>query len=611
MYFLILLLPLLSAIFAGLFGRKLGENGAGIFTTSTILISSLLAWFIWFEVGLCGAVTYIDLGTWMEAGLFQIKYGLLFDSISSTMLVLVTTVSGLVHWYSTEYMRGDPHKPRFMSYLSLFTFFMIVLVTSDNYVQLFIGWEGVGLCSYLLINFWYTRIQANKSAIKAMIVNRVGDIGLALGMLVAFKEFKALDFATIFSMTPLAANSSIIFFGQELNTLTVIGILILIGAVGKSAQLGLHTWLPDAMEGPTPVSALIHAATMVKSCHLLLWDNTEKFRYMLETPEINKFTSTGVHLPHETSKNILFFNGGRLPTLNKVNQQETNAFIMKQVGSSETVCEKTLNFINYDKVKPAQVGKIDPQFLTWFIGLVEGSGSFIRSNEKVYINIPLRFKDIKLLHEIRTRLGFGKILEKDGHGDQGEEGAAYYVSGKDNFIRLAHLFNGNLVTIYKREQFKLWLDVLNKQYGENIEHINSERPRSIPSLNDAWLSGYIETKGCFITKVKKCEASPGAVCQHDKSLDFELSVSQKEDLDVLSYIITGTAAAKTKVQHDISLDGSGVSFRLSNKNSLKKLITYIDRHPLKTLKRIDYLKWTKRYHLSQERVHLTAVGAKQ
>lgn len=263
MYFLVLLLPLISAIIAGLFGRKIGENGAGLFTTLIILLTSCLSWFIWYEVGLCGAVTYIELGTWMEAGLFNINYGLLFDSVSATMLILVTTVSGLVHWYSTEYMRGDPHKPRFMSYLSLFTFFMIVLVTSDNYVQLFIGWEGVGLCSYLLINFWYTRIQANKSAMKAMIVNRVGDIGLALGMIVLFQEFKALDFATIFSMVPTLTNSTVIFLGQEWNTLTVIGILILIGAVGKSAQLGLHTWLPDAMEGPTPVSALIHAATMV------------------------------------------------------------------------------------------------------------------------------------------------------------------------------------------------------------------------------------------------------------------------------------------------------------------------------------------------------------
>lgn len=263
MYILVLVLPLISATIAGLFGRKIGENGAGFITTCIILLTSCLSWFIWYEVGLCGSVTYINIGTWIEAGLFHINYGLIFDSLSASMLILVTTVSGLVHWYSTEYMRGDPHKPRFMSYLSLFTFFMIVLVTADNYVQLFIGWEGVGLCSYLLINFWFTRIQANKSAMKAMIVNRVGDIGLALGMIVAFKEFKALDFATIFSMVPTYSNSNIIFLGMEFNTLTLIGIFILIGAIGKSAQLGLHTWLPDAMEGPTPVSALIHAATMV------------------------------------------------------------------------------------------------------------------------------------------------------------------------------------------------------------------------------------------------------------------------------------------------------------------------------------------------------------
>jgi NADH:ubiquinone oxidoreductase subunit 5 (subunit L)/multisubunit Na+/H+ antiporter MnhA subunit len=249
MYILILLLPLSSSIIAGLFARKLGEQGVGIFTTSMILVTSILSWFSWYEVGLCGAPTYINIGTWMEAGLLVINYGLIFDSLSTTMLILVTTVSGLVHWYSTEYMNGDPHKPRFMSYLSLFTFFMIVLVTSDNYVQLFIGWEGVGLCSYLLINFWFTRIQANKSAMKAMIVNRVGDIGLALAMIVAFNEFRALDFATIYSLVPSMIDSTIIFGGFEVHTLTIMGILILIGAVGKSAQLGLHTWLPDAMEG--------------------------------------------------------------------------------------------------------------------------------------------------------------------------------------------------------------------------------------------------------------------------------------------------------------------------------------------------------------------------
>ena len=180
--------------------------------------------------------------------------GLQFDSLTSTMLIVITSVSALVHIYSTGYMSGDPHIPRFMSYLSLFTFLMVVLVTSDNYIQLFIGWEGVGLCSYLLINFWLTRIKANKAAMKAMLINRVGDMGLVLAMLVIFQEFGTLEFSTIDSLLITETNK---------DKITIISLLLFLGAVGKSAQLGLHTWLPDAMEGPTPVSALIHAATMV------------------------------------------------------------------------------------------------------------------------------------------------------------------------------------------------------------------------------------------------------------------------------------------------------------------------------------------------------------
>lgn len=270
MYLLILYIPLFSAISAGLFGRHLGSAGAGRLTSLSVSLTALLAWFIFYEVGICGSATYIDLWTWIESGLFSLNFGLCFDSVTAVMLILVTTVSALVHIYSTEYMGGDPHLPRFMSYLSLFTFFMIVLVTSDNLLQLFIGWEGVGLCSYLLINFWYTRIQANKSAIKAMVVNRIGDVGLALAMFAIFQGFKTLDFATIFACAEYYAQEEIIFMHQSFHALTVIGLLLLVGAVGKSAQLGLHTWLPDAMEGPTPVSALIHAATMVTAGVFLL-----------------------------------------------------------------------------------------------------------------------------------------------------------------------------------------------------------------------------------------------------------------------------------------------------------------------------------------------------
>lgn len=218
------------------------------------------------EVGRKGNVVTRSLCVWMSSERLRVEWGLLYDTLTVVMCVVVTRVSSLVHRYSIEYMGGDPHQPRFMSYLSLFTFFMLILVTADNRVQMFVGWEGVGLCSYLLINFWYTRIQANKAAIKAMLVNRVGDFGLALGMRRVYLEFRARDYATIFALAPQAVDHTVrrgFLGGREVKTLTRIGALLFVGSVGKSAQLGLHTWLPDAMEGPTPVSALIHAATMV------------------------------------------------------------------------------------------------------------------------------------------------------------------------------------------------------------------------------------------------------------------------------------------------------------------------------------------------------------
>ena len=251
MYILVLLIPLLSAMITGCLGRKIGSKGAGVLTSSCISLTVVISGWIFYETVLNGSPTYLKFWKWFDSELLVTDFGLQFDSLTSTMLILITSVSALVHIYSTGYMSDDPHIPRFMSYLSLFTFLMIVLVTSDNYVQLFIGWEGVGLCSYLLINFWLTRIKANKAAIKAMIVNRVGDIGLLLAMFLIIKEFGTLEYSILSGISGDGKN------------LTVICLLLFFGAVGKSAQLGLHTWLPDAMEGPTPVSALIHAATMV------------------------------------------------------------------------------------------------------------------------------------------------------------------------------------------------------------------------------------------------------------------------------------------------------------------------------------------------------------
>ena len=263
MYLLLIFLPLIGFILSICFGRFFSPKGSGFITCFLMILSFCLSVMSFFEVGLSRCPTYIRLAPWIDSGLFDACWGFMFDSLTVSMCVLVTCISTLVHIYSTGYMSHDPHQPRFMSYLSLFTFFMLMLVTSDNFLQLFFGWEGVGLCSYLLINFWFTRLQANKSAIKAMIVNRIGDFGLALGIFSIFIAFNSVDFCIVFSLVPYTKSCNLLFLNNSLNLINTVGLLLFVGAVGKSAQLGLHTWLPDAMEGPTPVSALIHADTMV------------------------------------------------------------------------------------------------------------------------------------------------------------------------------------------------------------------------------------------------------------------------------------------------------------------------------------------------------------
>ncbi len=270
MYLLLVFLPFFGFLLVTLFGRFFGYRGAPLVTTFAVLCSSLLSFIALYEVGICGSPCYIQLLPWFQTEMFVASWGFMFDSLTVIMCVVVTFVSSLVHIYSISYMGEDPHLPRFMSYLSVFTFFMLMLVTSDNFIQMFFGWEGVGVASYLLINFWYTRLQANKSAIKAMLVNRVGDFGLALGIMGVFHIFKAVDFETVFACASQFADHYFVFFHMEVHTLTCISLLLFVGAIGKSAQLGLHTWLPDAMEGPTPVSALIHAATMVTAGVFLL-----------------------------------------------------------------------------------------------------------------------------------------------------------------------------------------------------------------------------------------------------------------------------------------------------------------------------------------------------
>jgi len=267
MYSAILFLPLIGALTAGLFGRVIGHRGSEIVTTALLILSALLAWVAFFDVAFGGFTGKVHILRWIDSGALEVDWMIRVDTLTAVMLVVVTSVSSLVHVYSIGYMSHDPHRSRFFAYLSFFTFAMLMLVTADNFVQMFFGWEGVGLASYLLIGFWYKKSSANAAAMKAFVVNRVGDFGFLLGVAGVFVVFGSLDFDTVFQQVQdpnsVIIGDTFVFAGMQLDIMTVLCLLLFMGAMGKSAQFLLHTWLPDAMEGPTPVSALIHAATMV------------------------------------------------------------------------------------------------------------------------------------------------------------------------------------------------------------------------------------------------------------------------------------------------------------------------------------------------------------
>ena len=269
MYLAIIVLPLLGSIVSGFFGRKVGVSGSQIITCACVIITTLLAIVAFYEVGLNNVPVSLQLFKWIDSESLNVSWGFHFDSLTVSMLIPVLIVSSLVHIYSIGYMSHDPHNQRFFSYLSLFTFMMIILVTANNFLLMFVGWEGVGICSYLLVSFWFTRIAANQSSMSAFLTNRVGDCFLTIGMFAILWSFGNIDYSTVFSLAPYVSE----------NIVTVIGICLLIGAMAKSSQVGLHVWLPMAMEGPTPVSALIHAATMVTAGVYLLMRTSPLIEY--------------------------------------------------------------------------------------------------------------------------------------------------------------------------------------------------------------------------------------------------------------------------------------------------------------------------------------------
>ena len=279
MIYSILFLPLLGSFISAFFYKKIGDIACQIITSAFVVLGAVFSSLILIETIKTGKVYQLPLFDWISSGSLKLHWSIYVDSLTAVMLVVVNSVSALVHIYSIGYMSHDPHKPRFMSYLSLFTFAMLSLITADNFLQLFFGWEGVGLASYLLIGFWFKKESANNASMKAFIVNRVGDLGLLIAMFLIFKTFGTLTFSEVFSQAAAQSKNSVNIFGGDYNLITTICVFLFIGAMGKSAQIILHTWLPDAMEGPTPVSALIHAATMVTAGVFLVARCSPLFEY--------------------------------------------------------------------------------------------------------------------------------------------------------------------------------------------------------------------------------------------------------------------------------------------------------------------------------------------
>lgn len=528
MYLAIITLPLLGSIVSGFFGRKLGVSGAQIITCACVIVTTILAIVAFFETGLNNIPVSISLIKWIDSESLDVYWGFQFDSLTVSMLIPVLIVSSLVHIYSIGYMGHDPHQQRFFSYLSLFTFMMVILVTANNYLLMFVGWEGVGVCSYLLVSFWFTRIAANQSSIAAFLTNRVGDCFLTIGMFAILWSFGNVDYSTVFSLAP---------FVNE-NIVTIIGICLLIGAMAKSSQVGLHVWLPMAMEG------LLSRALL-------------KLHYMRERPIINSWSS-------------VYLNFGKIQEKGK---SAGNFKVIKD--SSETTCEAII---------------IDDKFKWWLIGFSEGDGSFI-VNKDGYLEFKITqsSQDAQILFYIKKKLGFGSVSVQDKNNKTHH----FRVRNRRDIFKIINIFNGNIITKYKLNQFKIWLQAFNNKYKMDIEYLESNHKLN---LDNGWLSGFSDAEGCFTSSVFISKVT----AKHIVTVRY--IISQKDDIDFsssLAKLIDGY------ITHIKSYNGYNT---VVNHGKLNIILKYLNNYPLKTKKIISYYRWLKVYSLVKNKTHYTSEG---
>ena len=462
MYLALIFLPLLGSIVSGFFGRKVGVSGAQLITCSSVITTTTFAILAFFEVGLNNIPVSIHLFKWIDSESLNISWGFNFDSLTVSMLIPVLIISSLVHVYSIGYMSHDPHNQRFFSYLSLFTFMMIILVTANNFLLMFVGWEGVGVCSYLLVSFWFTRIAANQSSLSAFLTNRVGDCFLTIGMFAILLSFGNIDYSTVFSLAP--------FMSEDV--ITLIGICLLIGAMAKSSQIGLHVWLPMAMEG-----LLIRAFL--------------KFHYMREHPLILRSTSYFVSI-------------GKILRIGQSARNQSYS-----LGSSET----TRGTVT-----------LDEKFKWWLIGFAEGDGHFgIDKRGFLVFKLTQASIDAQVLFYIKKKLGFGSVSLQSITSKTHQ----YRVRSKEHLIKIINLLNGNLITKAKIAQFKLFLEAFNVKYKTDIVFIECNNK---VTLDNAWLSGFTDAEGCFT-----CSAFLSKLT-NNYIVTVRYIISQKNDIIFSEYL---------------------------------------------------------------------------
>ena len=540
MYLALIVLPLLGSIVSGFFGRKVGVSGAQLITCLSVIVTTICAILAFFEVGLNNIPVSIHLFKWIDSESLNISWGFNFDSLTVSMLIPVLIISSLVHVYSIGYMSHDPHNQRFFSYLSLFTFMMIILVTANNFLLMFVGWEGVGVCSYLLVSFWFTRIAANQSSLSAFLTNRVGDCFLTIGMFAILLSFGNIDYSTVFSLAP--------FMSEDV--VTIVGICLLIGAMAKSSQIGLHVWLPMAMEG-------LHRAFL-------------KLHYMREHPV------------------LIFWSTVYLVSFGKIqNEGQSAGNQINNLGSSETTREAIT--LDEAEKKTVFLSACVKNFKWWLIGFAEGDGGFsIDKRGYLVFKITQSSVDAQVLFYIKKELGFGSVSVQSKLNKTHQ----YRIRDKDNLLKIIKIFNGNLITKHKKSQFKSWLEAFNLKYKTNIIHIESNEK---VNLYNAWLSGFTDAEGCFTSSAYLSNTGKQVVT-------VRYVISQKDDVEFsksLANIIDGYI---TQIK---SYNGYNT---VVNFGKLNKILSYLHDYPLKTKKHVSYLRWLKVYNLVKSKKHLTESG---